>query len=277
MQLLLDKTFNEVMDLSMKRLAQTQISEVGPGGIARLLITVINDALANDDTGFYTTLRVNHLQAFLSTATGEFLDAIGYLLNCTRKIGENDSDYKYRISKQVLILEKANQTAVRLAALSVNTVKDVIMKPFTHGTGSFSIYIITDSPNPGQEIIDAAQTAINEVKGYGIRAEVFIPTIIPVELTGKIIFNKKASETDRRLLVIDITQKVKDYINGLTVGQPLIINEVIQVIMSISDLILDFKVTTFKINNRSAFWVNQEIKWNERLTEGIKTGAIQFN
>ena len=45
--LILDKSFNSLMEESLKGLDGTQISNNGPGGIARLLLSIVNKPIAD--------------------------------------------------------------------------------------------------------------------------------------------------------------------------------------------------------------------------------------
>lgn len=277
MPLLIQKTMDDLMQAAMARLAKTPITETGPGGVARLLLAVFNEQLATDapdGEGFYKKLEVAHAQAFLSTAEGQYLDLIGMLLNCKRLDGESDDDYRYRISKQTLTLAAANQTAIRLAALSVPGVKDVLMKPFTHGTGSGSLYVITDDPSQTASVIAQVQAAVDEVAAYGVRVHVFAPTTIPVEMRIRLIFDKKASEMEKKLIRNQATQALKDYINSRGPGEAIVINEIVQRVMQVSDLIFDIEILSMAVNHRPVLITNQTCAWNERFVESSRPGAL---
>ena len=117
------KTFEELKDEATVDLTSVGFS-TSPGSIAKLFLNIVNKNIAN----LYNTLTVNHLRAFVTTSDGEALDAIGVLLHCTRLKDETDDNYRYRITQQCLTLATSNETAVRLTALTVEGVEDVILK-----------------------------------------------------------------------------------------------------------------------------------------------------
>jgi uncharacterized phage protein gp47/JayE len=274
MPLLIQKSMIELMQSAMSRLANTPISETSAGGIARLLLAVFNNQLASDSDGLYKTLSTAHAQSFLSTADGGSLDLIGELLACAREVNEPDGDYRYRISKQTLTLASANATAIRLAALSVEGVKDVIMKPYTHGTGSGSLYVITDNPSQAALVLGQVQNAVEDVMAYGVRISTFSPLTLPVEIYARLIFDKKASDLDQRLVRNQATQALKDYVNSRGPGESLVINEMIQRLMQVSDLIHDVEIIRFSVSDRPVVVTNQSCIWNERFVESAKPGGV---
>ncbi len=271
--MIITKSLDELMTQTMERLSGTSITEIGPGGVARLLLAIMNENLSE----FYSIFSLNLAQACISQATEGNIDLIGFMLSCPRITGESDDNYKYRVCNQVLTIASANETAIRLAALSVDLVKNVILKPYTFGTGSFSIYIITDTPNTSQETINEVQSKINEVKGYGIRFAVFIPKTIPIEFKAMIIFTKGTDDATKKIITIQAKQLIRDYINSRMPGESIVINEINEIIMSISETIYDYQITSFAINGRLALATNQDSKWNERFIESSKPNAIDVH
>lgn len=271
--ILLNKTLEEIMEESMKELEGMGITETDAGGVARLLLAIINKRLSS----FYEALSVNHAQAFVSKAKGVFLDHIGKLLDCTRRPEEinDDESYRYRITKQIQSVASSNRIAVRLAALSVPGVQDVKMKRFTHGTGSFSVYVITEDAVTPQSILDAVQEKIDEVCSFGVRAEAFRPTTIPVEMKVRLIFNKTIVDLDRKLAIAQAQEQLKTYVNSRNAGDPLEVEEMEKLMRGVNEGIEEAIIFHFKINNRPVLVVDQNIAWNERFVESDKPNSIQ--
>lgn len=266
------RSLDELMEISLSRLAATPIKETGPGGIARLLLAIINANIAE----FYDVLETNMVNAFVSTASGEYLDRLGELVNCKRLPGETDDNYRYRITRQVTAAEAANETAIRLAALSVPGVKDVLLRPYTYGPGSGSLYVVTDETNV--EIVKKkVQEAVDKVKAWGSKIVVEIPALIPVEMKVKLIFDDRINEADKELVRQTAEVKLKDYINSRSIGEPLIINEIRELIMSSSQYIYDIEVLYFAVNDRPVLLVNQYPAWNERFVESSKRDAVSVS
>ena len=89
MILISNKDFNSLSETTIERLSMAGFTTT-PGGIAKLFADILNKNISD----FYETLTINHMQAFVTTATGEFLDAIGVLLNCERKTDETERGEK---------------------------------------------------------------------------------------------------------------------------------------------------------------------------------------
>jgi uncharacterized phage protein gp47/JayE len=243
------------------------------GGVARLLLNIMNKRLST----YYDTLKLNQMMAFVSKAKDGFLDEIGKILDCTRldsEIGDDDA-FRFRITKQIQIVAAANKMAIRLAALSVDGVMDVMLKPFTHGTGSFSVYVITQDPVTPDDILTLVQQKIDECEAYGVRGEVYRPILLPVEMKIRLLFKKTVPDLDRKLTVAQVQDALKTYVNSRNVGQPVFIKEMNELIKSFYSGIVDVIIFNYAINNRPVLPVDQDCAWNERFIESDKPGAIQ--
>lgn len=269
--ILLKKTMEDIMQETLIELKEIGIKDEDAGGVARLLLSLINKRIA----GFYDVLDINIAQAFVSQAKDQFLDHIGVLLDCERRYNEDDDNYRYRISKQTQIIANANKIAIRLAALSVEGVTEVKLKRWTHGAGSYSVYVISDNPVTEDEILAKVLKKINETEAFGIRGEVFRPNIIPAEMKIRLVFDKGVSDIDRDLTISKALDVSKKYINGLNVEEIIDINELKKRINELHEQINEIIIFHFKINNRVVLPVNQECAWNERFIESDKPNAIQ--
>ncbi len=269
--ILLDKDYDLIMKETLAELKGMGISEDKAGSVARLFLSIINKQLSH----YYKALKTNHIQAFVSKAKGEFLDLIGVIVDCKRNSGEEDDDFRYRITKQIQIVASANRTAIRLAALSVPGVQDVMLKRFTHGTGSFSVYVISEEPYTPQELLDQVYLAIQDTEAFGIRSQVFRPIILPVDIRVRLIFNKAVSDLERNLALAQSQDALRYFINSRPVGALLRINDIKKVIKDIHSGIEDIIIFDYKIKNRPVLPVDQECAWNERFIESDKPNAIQ--
>ena len=269
--ILFNKSIDQIMDETLSELSGMGIDERNAGGVARLLLTAINEQLAS----YYKTLDVNHMQAYISKAQDENLDKIGSLLDCERRDGEANDDYRYRITKQIQVVASANRVALRLAALSVPGVKDVKMKRFTHGTGSFSVYVISDTPNTPEEILDKVEAVLMDQEAYGVRGEVYRPIVQEVEMDARLVFHKSVSDLERRLAITQAEDALKNYVNTRNVGEDLYINAIQKALHDVHDKIEEAIIFNYKINDRPVLNVDQETAWNQRFVESSKPNAIR--
>lgn len=254
------KTFDELQEETLQELNAIGLNNE-PGSIARLFLSIINKNIAD----LYDVLNINHMRAFLSTSSGDALDLIGELLNCQRRFGESDDDYKYRISQQYLVNASSNETSIRLAALSVDGVQDVLLKPHSMGSGTFSVILIIDRTYDADAVIETVKENIDKTVGYGIKYNVVTPTLTYVKFGFKLYMNETISDADAQSIRYDVQSNIADYINSLAVGEDIMIDKITQVIMNTSDKIISNQNTSFYINNIKAIYVNQSCRWFERF------------
>ena len=256
------KSREEILnDLEYRLRTQTSITNSDPGSIARTFLEVLTEEFYE----FYNELELSATMGFVSTASGRYLDMIGLLLSCTRNTGEIDEDYRARIVNQVYVVAGANLTAIRLKALAVEGVTDVIFKQYSHGAGSFSCYVITDNAQTSRSVLNAVQAAIDDAKAYGIYADVKSPVLIPVELMVRLIFSNDTGAAEKNTIRQSVVRETRDYVNKLSIGETFIVNELIQRIMDVSTKIKDMDIYGLKVNGMSRYVANVSLKWDEKF------------
>ncbi len=254
------KTFDE-----LKTEATSDLQAVGfstsPGAIAKLFMNIVNKNIAN----LYNTLTVNHIRAFVTTADGAALDAIGVLMQCTRLKDETDDNYRYRITNQCLTLATSNETAIRLTALTVDGVNDVILKPYSMGAGSFTVIILSDEDVTATGTLNTVKEKLLNVHGYGIRYNVVSPTLTYVSIKQRLHLNDTLSDVEKQEIRYNVQLALTDYLSNLTIGEDIIIDKLTQVIMDVSPNIIQESNMAFYINGEKALYVNQSCRWFERF------------
>ena len=281
MILISNKDFSSLSETTMERLNAAGFTTT-PGGIAKLFADILNKNISD----FYDTLTINHMQAFITTATGEFLDAIGVLLNCVRKTDETDEDYRNRITHQVLSLSMANETAIRLTVLQVDGVEDVILKRYSHGPGSFTVVPLINVSYEVAAVLKAVEEAVLKVCSYGEKVVVKAPTIKYVKMTVSLIFSINTTDVERQNTAVAVRENIISYINSLSAGSPFLVNELTQRIMNMEssitgqsydyskDKIINYSCADFKINNQTCLLINQGARWDEKFAVSPDTNAI---
>lgn len=266
------KSMEDLMTSSLTRLRQTPITETGPGGIARLFLAIVNEKLAEIHANMNTAL----MSTMISHANAEALDALGAIVNCERRLDEIDDNYRYRIVNQIHAAATANQSAIRMAALSVDGVKDIIIKKYIRGTGSFGVYLVTDEPTPSDAMIQAVEAAILPVIAEGVRVEIFKPVLLPVEITIKVYIDKRASEADKKSILTNGTYELREYINSRNVGESIDIIDIKNLIQETHSLTLGHEVLVLRIQDSPRLWTHQHAAWNERFIESTKPNSIML-
>lgn len=241
-----------------------------PGSIAKLFLNVVNKNVAN----LYNTLTVNHLRAFVTTSDGDALDSIGKLLQCPRIIEESDDNYRYRITQQCLTLAKANETAIRLTALTCDGVTDVILKAYSMGAGTFTAIILVDKEYDEQKVVADVKNKLKDVHGYGIRYNIVTPELAYVKIKHHIYIKDSVSDANKQEIRYNVQLALSEYLNNLSVGENIIIDKITQVIMNVSSDIIEESNMEFYINGDKALYVNQSCRWFERFTLSLETDSV---
>ena len=263
------KTFDELTQASLEALQEAGIDHQ-PGGIARLFLNIINQNLSE----FYESLSLMHANAYVSTAMGEALDMIGIMLGCERNVNESDDDYRYRITRQVLSSASSNETAIRLAALSVEDVQDVVMKRYVLGVGSFALLVLTDDPNTQQSILEKVKEAVNEKVGYGINYVVTGPNLKPLQLSIKLILKDSINDAKSQEIKTEVRQVVRELSEKKGIADSFTMDELTQHILNVSPYIVSYTIERLMVDNQSVSHVSQHCNWNERFVVGSEPDAI---
>ena len=267
MILINEKDFNSISLETDKALNEYGFSTT-PGSIAKLFADIINKNISD----FYETLSVNHVQSFVTTASGTYLDAIGSMLNCERYISEEDEDYRKRICHQTLSLAKANETSIRLAVLSVDGVEDVVLKKFSHGPGSLTIVPITSDLSLNK--ISEVENVISDVVSCGEKVIIKSPNYKSVKLNINLSIVLSVDDVQTNSIKTEVRQAIIKYINSLRIGEPILINELTQRIMQVDDRIINYSCDVFSINNQRCLFINQGCRWDEKFIISPDSNAI---
>lgn len=256
------KSRDEILQDLMARLSQsTDITNTSPGSVARTFL----DVLTEEFYEYYRELELSVAMGFVSTSAGTYLELIGQLLDCPRIENENDDDYRARIINQVYVVAGANLTAIRIRALSVSGVRDVRFREYAQGAGSFSCYVLAENVNQQHEVAMRVRNIINEVKAYGVYADVKSPALIPVSFMINVVFKDGTGQAERDAIRHNAVAAVGRYINTLDIGQRIVINEIIQAIMDSNSKIEDFDIYRMTVDNKDRYVMNADLKWNEKF------------
>lgn len=239
-----------------------------PGSVAKLFTNIINKNISD----FYETLTINHVQSFITTATGDYLNAFGTLLNCERRDEEEDDNYRKRITNQTLSLAKANETSIRLAVLAIDGVDDVVLKRYSHGPGSMSIIPVCRKTT--ENLLGSVEEAVYNTISCGEKVIVKPPTLKYVKMTVGLTFSVDTDDVLKQSISIAVRQAIVSYINSLKVGHPLIINEITQRIMEVDERIITYGCESFKINNNNCLYINQGCRWDEKFAISPDANSI---
>lgn len=147
---------------------------------------------------------------------------------------EADPNFRFRIANQVFSAEAANETSIRMAALAVPGVADIIMIPFFRGVGTFDILIKATTPSVPESLLTAVREKLFTVIAQGVSFDVRKPRETGVSMSMNITLKETISSEDQLELQTLIQKAIINYIDNLDIGEDLIVNEIVQRVMEIS-------------------------------------------
>lgn len=250
------EVLREMMD---EVVSKTSIESMNPGTIARTLLEIFNSKIS----ACYRYFDIYTSMSFLSTASGMYLDMIGAMLGCSRAANESDTNYRYRISKQVFTAAAANATSVRLQCLSVSGVKNVIITPYSRGNGSFTVHVITDEVDTPSNIISEVEAIVVKTKAEGIKAIVTKPTIIPINIKFNVV-RRNGSSISELTLSLQIKEAISDYVDEVAMGGNVSILELLR-IAQMNQNVGQVYINSLYIDGKAAIVESQyKLDWDER-------------
>lgn len=172
---------------------------------------------------------------------------------------ESDENFKYRISNATTSFERANEISIRLAALSVPGVADVVMRLYSQGIGSYEVLVIPSEGIASDSLLASVQEAIDTVQAYGIRGLAKAPTVVPVDISVKIMFVDGVTEVTKEEIAAEVTTSIERYIVNIPVGGEFVLNELRQQIMDVSPRIKDHTITCYYFREQPHILGNVEI------------------
>ena len=355
------KNINQIVQRALDYLEQnTDITMLNPGGTARALV----DAVAAEMAGLYTILDRSMVQAFVSTASGVFLDLIAEMVGIRRRsevaaytsqsdknvrfyvtsgairdyistipagttitsadgsvvfvtdeayavpanatqlyvtaraqtvgaqgnIGlgslvshnlgnsnvfvenreaittasgiEDDRSLRQRIKYAVRSAEGSNMVAVRMAALSVPGVSDLIIHPYAMGSGSFEIILIPQGNRVATATLSDVRSAISQTVAFGINFVIREPRYVPVSVSVELVMPEVPDtlKAQHRNLVAGAIQR---YVGSLRPGGTIVANRIRQAALSVSNRISDVTIRELRIYGRPMAVGNLKLKPDE--------------
>lgn len=132
--------------------------------------------------------------------------------------GEGEASFKYRVSKEHTAAERANDTALRMAALGVRGVADVVIVPFLDGPGRFNVFVKGISSIVSDRTILDVQKALDSVKATGCEGFARKPYEVGLELITTVSFRESLKAAIRDEILAQLESTATRYVNSLGIG-----------------------------------------------------------
>ena len=156
---------------------------------------------------------------------------------------ESDDNYRRRIISAVKINATGTAEALRFAALSVKGVRDIRIREASYGLGSCDIIIVPEVAGRLESIPSLVTSAIAPIRPLGIRMNVTVAEPIDYSIQATITLPYGTADNLRRGVENQASVFVKRYLNSLTIGDAVSMQEIERRITQASDLVKNVTVT----------------------------------
>lgn len=286
--MLVKHSVSDIMQHALTYLnANTAITNFSAGSIARSIIESIAPEIGDDGTelrgSLYKFMEDVLQQGYISQASGPYLDLIGGLFSFPRRYEQvyeqssgqmnetliDDETYRAEILQQVMSIMSSNYTSLRFNLLRIGGVEDVIPMEYALGTGSFKFIVIPDINDPDEMLLGECIRVANDYKAFGIRPLIEFPTYIPVDLKIELQFLTSTPDSKKAMIRETVRSSLQTYILTMSLGGNLVYNDIVQLIMNVSEEIHDFTVLHYAIDSYPVMLMNQAAHEEERFRAGL--------
>lgn len=146
---------------------------------------------------------------------------------------ESDTNFRFRIANALVTAEKANLTAIRVAALTTPGVGDVVIQPRLFGIGTTDVIVQSIFPSVTTQLITSVRASVEEAIAGGNYVNVRGPKEYGVTTT--LLLNLRAGlSTEERTLIADAADReVIRLVNQLSISDTFFRNEILQRVLSL--------------------------------------------
>jgi len=217
------------------------------GNVAKDVLTKIN--FESYETFPVTQLKVRNLS---SIENGQEPDA--------------DSFYRHKITNALLAAETGNLTAVRLAALTVQSVADVIILPLFRGVGTADLILDTKDGTVSNVLLESVTRSVSFAKSLGMYILTRAPQLVGLEIALDVKYVRGVSIPDKQQINSNIRQSVMDLVATTHMGQTLNLNTISNAIMNSDKRIADIGAPGRPLS--------EVILWRDSLVTGSRRPVL---
>jgi uncharacterized phage protein gp47/JayE len=163
---------------------------------------------------------------------------------------ESDDNYRRRIVSSIKTRAAGTTESVRFAALSVKGVRDVRVRESSYGIGSCDIIVVPETLSTIKQMPEVILSSISSVKPAGVRFNIRIAEKIEINLSATISLATSTNDTLAAGIKNQAALFVKRYLNSLTIGDTISINEIERQIRQSSDYIRGVTINAFNADGK---------------------------
>ena len=161
------------------------------------------------------------------------------LLRCTNQYAidngeerESDAAYRFRLLNIFKARTQAILAAIRIAALSIQGVSDILPVNAEQGPGSFSLYIKSVTPTTSPQLIEEVAISVGQVQSYGIRPFILAPNPIGLEFIAAVNWSTRATSKQIAEGYIAMRNELEEFLNNKDIGEEILIADIVDLLLA---------------------------------------------
>lgn len=166
---------------------------------------------------------------------------------------ETDENYRFRIQREKISAEAGNETSIRLAALVVPGVANLVRIPYERGIGTSDWLIKSTSTVASTELINSVQIAIDTKQSSGNSNLASSPVIIGAEMVFSLTYKTSLEDNEKEKIKSEVRKNVANYVNNLEIGESLVVDQIVKFVLNSSDQIESMGATGSSENFSNLF------------------------
>jgi uncharacterized phage protein gp47/JayE len=206
---------NNELGETIKFTTTENVTLLSTSSLAYVAVTAVNSGPDyNVGSG---TLR-NHNFLSYSDSINNTLKIINFFPILNGRSRERDSQYRFRISQQMVRIKQVNDTAIRLNSIDVPGVINTKIISGYYGVGTVGVIVLGADNESNSELVNAVQSRLDRLRGPGLRiiASPSVETLIDLELEIKSVRDVVAQE--RRTSEEQIKKIILTYLRSAGIG-----------------------------------------------------------
>lgn len=164
---------------------------------------------------------------------------------------ESDDNYRKRIISAVRSSGTGTAESIRFSALSVKGVKDAKVREGSFGVGSCDLIIVPESLGALGSLPEIVSSAVSTVKPMGIRLNVRVATKKNVDVTATVTLREGTSGEMARSIEAQSRIFLSRYLNSLTIGSSISIQEMESQMKFASDIIVGVAINNLSVDKKN--------------------------
>jgi len=162
---------------------------------------------------------------------------------------ESDDNYRFRILNSPVSNVAGNETSIRMAALSIPGVSDVVIIPKTRGIGTTEVFVKSTAGVASDSLLREVKIAVDRVCSCGENVYVSSPNYLFVDITLTVKVQNLANKISIDAL---IKTSLEEFINNLEMGDIFSIDQLDTIASQSSNAVLECNIDSVLINDITA-------------------------